>query len=172
MPALTTSSSASSVSSIGVVVVEAVDLVEVDVVHAEPPQRVVDGVHDVLARQAALVGVVAHRVVDLGGDDHLVARGAEILQRPAGDLLAGAARVHVGGVEEVDPGLERRARRRAALLVLVEHPVAPLAGAVGHHAEAEPRHLEAGGAEIDVFHRGFSVGMMREVPSLYLSTPG
>ena len=41
--------------------VEAVDLVEVDIVHAEPAERIVDRVHDVLARQAALVGVLAHR---------------------------------------------------------------------------------------------------------------
>ena len=63
LPALTTSCSASSVSSIGVVVVPAVDLVEVDVIGAEPPQAGVDLGHDRLARQALAVGVLAHRVM-------------------------------------------------------------------------------------------------------------
>ena len=70
--------------------IEAVDLVEVHVVGPEAAQAVVDGVEDVLAREAALVGVVAHRVEDLGGDDDLVAPRAEFLERAAEDLLADA----------------------------------------------------------------------------------
>jgi hypothetical protein len=53
---LTTSCSASSVSSIGVSRVPAVDLVQVDVVHAQAAQAAVDLFEDRLARQPAHVG--------------------------------------------------------------------------------------------------------------------
>ena len=51
----------------------AVDLVEVDPVGAEPPQPVLDRAHDPAARVALLVGVLAHRVVELGGQHDVVA---------------------------------------------------------------------------------------------------
>ena len=74
LPALTTSCRAASVSSIGVCGIEAVDLVEIDVIGAEPAQAVVDGMADVLARQALLVRIGRPWAVEhLGGDDHLVA---------------------------------------------------------------------------------------------------
>jgi len=87
------------------------DLVEVDVIHAEPLQRGVDRLHDVLAREAARVSARAHRVEDLGGDDDLVALG-EFLQGAAEDLLARADRIHVGRVEEIDAAFERLANER------------------------------------------------------------
>jgi hypothetical protein len=49
-------------------VVVAVGLVEVDVVQAQAPQRRVDALADVLARQADVVGAVAHGAVDLRED--------------------------------------------------------------------------------------------------------
>ena len=52
-------------------------------------------------------------------------------ERAPEHLLARAVRVHVGGVEEVDPGVERlpeeRSRRR-----VVQYPVAPFRAAVAH----------------------------------------
>jgi hypothetical protein len=45
-------------------------------------------------------------VADLGTDDHIVTVGV-ILERPSENLLAGAQGIHVGGVEEVDAGLQR-----------------------------------------------------------------
>jgi len=100
-----------------------VDLVEVDIVDAEPGQAAVDAVEDVLARQAAVVDVAAHRAVDLGGEHHLVALG-ELLQRLAGDPLALALGIDVGGVEEVDPGLERLLEEGHGGR-FIEHPGAP-----------------------------------------------
>lgn len=50
-----------------------------------------------------MVGVVAHDAVDLRGEHHVVAPAGE---RLAGDLLRLAARVDVGGVDEVDTGVE------------------------------------------------------------------
>ena len=57
-------------------------------------------------------------------------------QGAAGDLLADAERVHVGGVEEVDAGLERAAKERLRR-GLVEDPRPPLGRAVAHAAEAQ-----------------------------------
>ena len=100
------------------------DLIEIDVVGAESRQRRVDRRHDVLARQPAIVGVVAHRIEHLGRDHDLVARG-EVTQRAAEDLFADADGIHVGGVEEVDAELERAPDERPRR-PLRRAPTAPL----------------------------------------------
>ncbi len=84
------------------VVIEAMDLIEVDVIRAQPAQAVVDGVHDVFAREALLIRIVAHGVEDFGGDHHTVPRWAKFLKTAAQDLFTHAQRIHVGRVEEVD----------------------------------------------------------------------
>ena len=60
LPLRTRSVRADRVSSRSAVRVGAVELVEVDVVGAQPAQRVFDGGHDPTSGGAALVGVVAH----------------------------------------------------------------------------------------------------------------
>ena len=107
-------------------------------------------VEQVLARQPLVVRTVAHRVKDFGRDDHLVAPG-EVLQRAAEDFLAGAARIHVGGVEEVDAAFERPLDERTAG-GLIERPGMPVGRSVRHRAEAEARHLEASRTESGVVH--------------------
>ena len=87
------------------VVVEAVDLVEVDPVGAEPAQAGLALLDDPAARVAALVRAFAHRPVHLRREHDLVAASFE---RLGDDLLRLAARVDVRGVDEVDPGVERR----------------------------------------------------------------
>src|SRR3954471_14011797 len=77
----------------------AVDVVEVDVVGAEPTQRVLDLVDDPASGATALVGVLAHRHEELGGERDIVTAALEGL---ADDLLRLASRVDVGGVNEVD----------------------------------------------------------------------
>ena len=123
----------------------AVDLVEVDPVGAEPAQAVLDLAHDPAARVAELVRVVAHRAVDLRGEHDVVAPAAG--QRLADDLLGLAARVDVGGVDEVDAGVERAVDDADRLVVV---GVAP--GAEHHRAEAERADLHAGAAERAVLH--------------------
>ena len=76
----------------------------------------------------------------------------ELAQEGAGEPLARTAGIHVGGIEKVDARLDRTLHQRPARLG-VEHPGTPLGTAVGHHAEADARDLDAGGAEIDVLHR-------------------
>jgi hypothetical protein len=133
-------------------VVPAVDLVEVDVVHAQAAKAVVDLGHDRSAGQAAAVGALMHLAVDLGGDHHLVAPG-EVGQRVAEDLLAGAGRVDVGGVEEVDALLERAPDEPAALLGRQRPRVSSPGGLPEAHApEADARDVQAGASKFDVIH--------------------
>ncbi len=92
------------VSAIGRLLVGHVQLVEVDVVGAEPGQAVLDGRAHVGGATPPLVTLVG--CAELGGQHDLVAprpeRGAEV-------RLALGAAVDVGGVEEGDAGIERGA---------------------------------------------------------------
>ena len=117
--------------------IDAVLVVEVDVVGAEPLQRAVDRAAHVLGRavERADGREVAgpRRRLDapreLGGEDVLV---AVALDRPPDELLVGHRPVELGRVEEVDPELQRALDRRDGLALVgraVEgrHPHAPQA---------------------------------------------
>ena len=75
-------------------------LVEVDVIHAQAAQAGVALLHDVLAREAAVVGPLAHGEENLRRQHVRVAR--EVLERPADQLFSPAPAVLIGRVEEVD----------------------------------------------------------------------
>ena len=64
---------------------------------------------DVAARRAAHVRARAGLAEDLGRDDDALARHLQVLQRLADDLFGAAVGVDVGGVDEVDAGIERAA---------------------------------------------------------------
>src|SRR5665647_419826 len=156
--------------------VDAMDLVEVDVVGAEAAQAGIDGLHDVLTPEPHVVDVagagrgrVAHRAAELGGDHDGLAGDACGLERPPQDLLGLATRVHVGGVEEVDAGVERGAHQRVGA-GLVEHADAHHTMAEGHGTEAELRDAESAGTQVPVFHpitsRGRDHGRPRRSSSL------
>src|SRR5205085_4248802 len=49
--------------------IEAMDLIEIDIVGAEAAQAVVDGMPNVFPRQSLLIGVGSRCEEDLGGDD-------------------------------------------------------------------------------------------------------
>ncbi len=135
------------------VVVPAMDLVEVDVIGAEALQARIDLAHDRLARKAGAIRSRPHPAIDFGSDDNLVPSG-EILDRTPENLLAAAERIAVRRVEEIDARFERTLDERTALL-LAEAPgmIASVAAAIAHAAQANPRHVEAGAAELGVFHR-------------------
>ena len=130
--------------------IEAVDLVEVDRLHAQPPQAGLATLLDVLARKALHVRPFAHAAEDLGGQHHLLQLGV-LPQGLAGDLFAHAHRVHVGGVEEVDAGLDGLAEEGHGRL-FVQDPRPPLGVAIAHAAQAEAGDFDAGAAEIGVLH--------------------
>ena len=88
---------------------------------------------------------------DLGGQHDLV-RPGELSQGLAGDLFAAAEGIDVGGVEEIDAGLDGLAEEGHGRL-LVQDPRPPLGIAVAHAAQAEPRDRHACTAEKRVLHR-------------------
>ena len=92
-----------------------VDLVEVNPVGLQAPQRVLDLGHDPAPRVAPLVRVIAHRPIDLGREHDVVAAA---LERLADDHLGLTGRVAVGGVHEVDPGIQRLVDDADAVVVV------------------------------------------------------
>ena len=86
--------------------IEAVDLVEIDVIEAEPLQAGRDLIHDVAARQPDRVRARPHPAAHLGRDDDVLALDAEIAQRLAELNLRLAFGIDVGGVDEIDAGVE------------------------------------------------------------------
>ena len=129
--------------------VDAVLVVEVDVVDAEAPQRV-------LAARLHVVGAAvdaAHgRVVGVADDAELRRQHdlvAAVGDRPADELLVGVRPVDVGGVQQRHAELEGAVDRGDRLVVV--------AGAVelahAHAAEAEGGDGGAVGAELSRLHR-------------------
>ena len=102
----------------------------VDVVGAESPQRVLARLAHVVRTRAVVVVVDGHP--ELGRDDHLAASGAE---RATQEDFGLGGPVDVGGVEEVDPGVERR-EHHAGRRGLVE------AGAEVVAADPDDRYLQ------------------------------
>ena len=100
----------------------------------------------------AVVGPGAHRVVHLRREHVVAALCEQPPQQPAGDLLARPVAVHVRGVEERHPGLDRAPDDRLGG-VLVEAPGQRRRVAVAHHAEPDPRDPQTAGAEPHVLHR-------------------
>ena len=134
--------------------VEAVDLVQVDVIELQALQACLHPVEDVAARRAAHVRAGAGFAEDLGGHHHLVARHLQVAQRLAGDLLGHATRVHVGGVDEVHARVQRLAHELLSFRLLQLADLAPHAGAAaeGHGAEAKFGNEKAGAAERAMAH--------------------
>src|SRR5580692_6490062 len=133
--------------------VRPVDLVQVDVVGLQAAQRVLDLGHDPAARVAALVRVGAHRAVHLGREHDVVAAS---LQRLADDLLRFAGGVPVGGVDEVDPGVEGLVDDAGRVFV-----VGIAAGPEHHRAERVGADLDAGPAEGAVLHESLLTSRSR-----------
>src|SRR5215831_11496706 len=125
------------------------DLVEIHVVRAEPAQRVVDGVEDVLARSAAIPGAGARRPRALGGEHEVVTATAQPAPQDlfgAAHRLAGAAqRIDIGGVEEADPARRRAIENREGGGLVALQPER-------HGAETKTRDRKAGTTELHVPH--------------------
>ena len=134
--------------------VVAVDLVEVDVVGLEAAEAGFDGVHDVAAGGADVVAAGAGAAEDLGGDDDFVAGDVEVFEGLAEGLFALALGVDVGGVEEVDAGVDGGLDELVGSGLVDGADGSEEAGAAveGHGAETERRDEEAGVAECLVLH--------------------
>lgn len=118
-------------------------------------QRVLDLGHDPAPRGASLVGILTHREAHLGREDDAVPTP---LERFAHDLFRGALAIRVGGVDEVDPRVQRLVDDLDRVVVV---------GVADGHAEhqcAEPvgTDLDTGPAEGAVLH-AVSPGVVVEV---------
>ena len=129
--------------------VDVVHLEEIDRVRLHPAERLLARADDVQRREARLVRPVAHRPVHLRGEDDLLAPAAALREPPAEDLLGPAFAllppVDVGGVEEVDPRLERAVHDRERV------GFARLRSEV-HRAETKSTDLETRSPEMHVVH--------------------
>jgi hypothetical protein len=124
--------------------VESVELIQVDVVGAEPLEAGLAAADDVVTGLADVVRAVAHPAVNLGRQDHPVAAS---LQGLAEDLLRRPLRVDIGGVEQVDARLQAEIDESARLVRLDRsHLLLVTRAAERHRAEGERGHLKSAGA--------------------------
>ena len=116
------------------------NLIEIDIISAEPLQTQIDLAKNGLARKAFSVRIARpHFAVDLRGDHDLAALGV-FLHRAAKKFFAGAERIDVGRVVEIDPGFERALVKRLRGF-FVQRPRMCTASAVRvrHRAKADAR---------------------------------
>ena len=122
-------------------------VVDVEVVGLQAFEAFVDRAQDRLARESLLIGRVAHLVEDLTGEDDLV---TSALERVAEQGLRHSSVVHVGGVEEVDSGIEASADdlvRTRLVKRLAER----------HGSKTEAGNGEVGVVQRAAFHRSIIV---------------
>ena len=108
---------------------------------AQPLEAGLDGANQVVARGAGSVGVVAQRASALGGEDDVVALAA---QRLAGDFLGQPERVEIGGVDEVDAGIEGDVEQLLGPLGIDASGLLEAVGAAeGHRAQRQRRYHQS-----------------------------
>ncbi len=131
--------------------VKAVQLEEVDVVRAEPPERSLDCGQQVLARGADVVGARPGPERALGRQDHLV---PPPFDRLAQHRLGLAAAIDVGAVEHVESGVQADVEQPPRFGPVAAAPGRRRCGAAaeGQRAEAQHWHAEARSAQTPVFH--------------------
>ena len=111
----------------------------------------IDLAEDRLAREPRAVRPASRVQTDLRGEDQFVTVG--LSQRAADDLFTGPSGVHVGRVEEVDPGVECLADDVSGA-VLVEGPAVPPVTSLteAHAAKTDARHVESGRPQLHELH--------------------
>ena len=134
--------------------VEAVQLVEIDVIRAEPPQARIHGARQVVPRRAEVVRPGTARKAALGRNQQFV---APALDRLSEDLLRQAARIDVGRIEHGQSRFEADVHQAGGLGDVAAAPGLEefIAAAEGAGAQRECRNFQAGSAELSVFHAVF-----------------
>ncbi len=132
--------------------VKGVQLEEVDVIGAEPAQGRLDRMGQVMAGRADFVRSFAGLEGCLRGDEDSVASALDGL---AEDFLRQPARIDIGGIEHVEPGLETDVHEPGRFGDVGAAPGVKKCAlaAEGAGAKAERGHLQARAAELSVFHR-------------------
>jgi hypothetical protein len=103
-----------------------------------------------VARQPLVVDAITHREARLGGDEQAAAAPFHGL---AEDFLGAAARVDIGGVDDIDPGVDADVE----LALRAGHVRRACLGeeglsAEGHGAEGEDGNFQSGAPEEPIFH--------------------
>jgi hypothetical protein len=100
-----------------------VDLQQVDIIHIQTPEAVINGSQDL--RTGKAFRQITHLVIYLGGDDHIVTAG-KIAQGAADNLFAAAVGVTVGSIKKVNPAVECAFDDKAAVFPNVVYCMVPL----------------------------------------------
>src|SRR5215210_9286728 len=117
------------------------DLVEVDVVGAEPSQALFALADYVVSREASIVGAISHGHAHLRGQEEIVSSARYRLTEY---LLGLTPRVDVRGVEEVDPGVQAHVHLPFSTTDVRGADLAEAAlPAEGHRAEGKGRDEES-----------------------------
>ena len=126
--------------------VEGVELIDIDVVGLQAAETGVDGIEQVIARGADIVGAGAHPEGALGGDDDFLAAALESM---AEDFFGHAGGVDVAGIKHVGAGFDADIDEAAGFGGIgVSHGAEELIAATeAAGAEAEDGDFEAGSAE-------------------------
>ena len=80
-----------------------VDIVEVEIIRLQAAQAVFDGIDDMHARHARIVGALAGGIEKLSGDDGVA---ASVFERLAQEGFGFAVAVGVGRVKKINTGVE------------------------------------------------------------------
>jgi hypothetical protein len=131
--------------------VKGVHVVDVDVVDAKAAKRVFAGLNQVIARRADIVGTVAHCESSFRGDENAVAFAGDGF---AEDFFREAARINVGGVEEIDARVETDIDEARGFGNVAGAPGFEEFVAATERAGAQTKNgnLQAGMAELSEFH--------------------
>jgi hypothetical protein len=126
-------------------------VVDVDVVGGEAAETVFAGLNEVIARGAEVVGAVAHGEGGFGGNEDAIAFAGDGF---AEDFFGKATGVDVGGVEKIDAGFEADVDEARSFRDVTAAPGFEefVAAAEGAGAETENGNLQAGMAELSIFH--------------------
>ena len=130
------------------------EVVDVDVVDVHAAEAVFAGLNEVIARGAGVVGAVAHGEGGFARDEHAIAFTGDGFAK---DFFGESAGVDVGGVEEIDAGVEADVDKARSFGNVAGAPGFEKfrAAAEGPGAETENGNLQAGMAELSEFHVDF-----------------
>ncbi len=136
--------------------IEAVQLVEVDMIQLESAQALFDAADNMVAGATARVDSAGASFAEhLGRHHHVFARDLEVFQRLAGDLFRTPFRVNVGGIDKVDARREGVAHQPLSVVLPQLTNLTPHAAfaAESHGAQAQLGDKETGIAKFLITHR-------------------
>ena len=132
------------------------DQVHVEAIGLQPRQALVDLLQDVPARQPAIVRPGPDRIEHLRAEEQLLPDRRSLRLQPSADVaFAAAAAVRVGGVEEIDAGIDRAIHQVERLRLGLAHAEKRRRRAdAAEVAAAEPqaRNLKAGRSQSSIVH--------------------